>query len=197
MGKGVRKQRRSNTESDLRVEMINRPLKGVPDQVFRENVLRTLEDMDRRLTGMVADLARVKPSSDGGGPGLNPFQIEQVAGLIGARAQTVIGQEVADPQLQGQIAGGTVTSVNGAGGANISVTGGPITSSGSLTVSITATPTFTTVNATTQYNVGGTKVVGAQGAAVADAAGGATIDAEARTAINTLLARLRAHGLIA
>lgn len=43
----------------------------------------------------------------------------------------------------------------------------------------------------------GTKVVGIQGAAVADAAGGATIDAEARTALNALLARLRTHGLIA
>ena len=49
----------------------------------------------------------------------------------------------------------------------------------------------------TQYEVAGTKVVGARGAAVADASGGATVDAEARTAINTLLARLRAHGLIA
>lgn len=37
----------------------------------------------------------------------------------------------------------------------------------------------------------------AQPAAVADAAGGATVDAEARTAINTLLARLRVIGLIA
>lgn len=37
----------------------------------------------------------------------------------------------------------------------------------------------------------------AQGAAVADAAGGATVDAEARTAINTLLARMRTYGLIA
>lgn len=45
--------------------------------------------------------------------------------------------------------------------------------------------------------VGGTKVVGAQGSAVANASGGATVDAEARTAINTLLARLRTHGLIA
>ena len=60
-----------------------------------------------------------------------------------------------------------------------------------------ATPTVTTVNTTTGYNKSGTQVVGAQGAAVADAAGGATIDAEARTAINTLLARLRTHGLIA
>lgn len=37
----------------------------------------------------------------------------------------------------------------------------------------------------------------AQPAAVADAAGGATVDAEARTAINDLLARLRVIGLIA
>jgi hypothetical protein len=43
----------------------------------------------------------------------------------------------------------------------------------------------------------GTKVVGAQGAAVADATGGVTVDDEARTAINDLLARVRAHGLIA
>lgn len=36
-----------------------------------------------------------------------------------------------------------------------------------------------------------------QGAAVADATGGATIDAEARTAINAALARLRGPGFIA
>lgn len=48
------------------------------------------------------------------------------------------------------------------------------------------------------FKVSGNQVVGARGAAVADASGGATIDAEARTAINTLLARLRpaGHGLI-
>ena len=43
----------------------------------------------------------------------------------------------------------------------------------------------------------GVQVVSAQGTAVANASGGATIDAEARTAINALLARMRAHGLIA
>lgn len=47
------------------------------------------------------------------------------------------------------------------------------------------------------YQVNSIQVVGAQGAAVSDASGGATVDAEARTAINTLLARLRTHGLIA
>lgn len=45
--------------------------------------------------------------------------------------------------------------------------------------------------------VAGTQVVGARGAAIADASGGATVDAEARAAINALLARARAHGLIA
>lgn len=55
----------------------------------------------------------------------------------------------------------------------------------------------TNLDLTTSLKVNGTKVIGAQGALIADAAGGATIDAEARTAINTLLARLRAHGIIA
>jgi hypothetical protein len=48
-----------------------------------------------------------------------------------------------------------------------------------------------------EFASGATKVLGAQGAAVADASGGATVDAEARTAINALLARMRAHGAIA
>ena len=49
----------------------------------------------------------------------------------------------------------------------------------------------------TSLSVSGTKVIGAQGAAVANASGGAFVDAEARTALNALLARLRAHGIIA
>jgi hypothetical protein len=53
------------------------------------------------------------------------------------------------------------------------------------------------VNVGRQITVAGTKVVGAQGLAVADAAGGTTVDTEARAALNALLARLRAHGLIA
>lgn len=60
-----------------------------------------------------------------------------------------------------------------------------------------AVVTGTIINATSQYQAAGTKVVGAQGASVADATGGAVIDAEARAALNALLARVRAHGLIA
>ena len=52
-------------------------------------------------------------------------------------------------------------------------------------------------DALSAYRVAGTKVIGTQGAAVADATGGAVVDAEARTALNALLSRLRAHGLIA
>lgn len=53
------------------------------------------------------------------------------------------------------------------------------------------------INTDDSLEVSGTQVVGAQGAAVSDASGGATVDAEARTAINALLARVRVHGLIA
>lgn len=52
-------------------------------------------------------------------------------------------------------------------------------------------------NAGTAFFVAGTKVVGVQQAAVADASGGAIIDAECRAALNSLLAKLRTHGLIA
>ena len=58
-------------------------------------------------------------------------------------------------------------------------------------------PYLTAIGSTGGLQVGANKVVGTRGAAVADASGGATVDAEARTAINDLLARVRAHGLIA
>jgi len=53
------------------------------------------------------------------------------------------------------------------------------------------------VNAVTEYRVAGTKVVGAQGATISDPTGGTVQDSEARTAINTIIDRLQAHGLIA
>lgn len=73
---------------------------------------------------------------------------------------------------------------------------------GQLFVGSTAVPNAPVVRGSSvtvdpALSVSGNQVVGARGAAVADAAGGATIDAEARAAINALLARVRAHGLIA
>lgn len=78
-------------------------------------------------------------------------------------------------------------------GANIIITlaDDPVNSEADITIAVSANPDMTSLK------VSGTKVVGEQGAAVADASGGATVDAEARTAINDLLARLRTHGLIA
>jgi hypothetical protein len=45
--------------------------------------------------------------------------------------------------------------------------------------------------------IGGDQVVGARAAAISSPTGGAVVDAEARTALNLLLAALRNHGLIA
>lgn len=53
-----------------------------------------------------------------------------------------------------------------------------------------------TLAATTNFGMGGATPIG-RGAAIADAAGGATVDAEARTALNALLAQLRLFGFIA
>jgi hypothetical protein len=47
-----------------------------------------------------------------------------------------------------------------------------------------------------QLLIDGQKVVGARGAAIADPTGGSTIDAEARGALDQILAALRGHGLI-
>lgn len=90
---------------------------------------------------------------------------------------------------------GTVTDnalprFDGTGGLDLQNSGVVIDDSDNMTGLATA-------DASTSYKVAGTKVVGAQGAAVADASGGATVDAEARTALNALLARMRTHGLIA
>jgi Protein of unknown function (DUF2793) len=46
-------------------------------------------------------------------------------------------------------------------------------------------------------SLSGLQVVGARAAAIANPAGGTTIDSEARAALSSILAALRAHGLIA
>jgi len=48
-----------------------------------------------------------------------------------------------------------------------------------------------------RVSIAGVQVVGPQGAAIAAPEGGAVVDAEARGAVSTILAALRAHGLIA
>lgn len=80
----------------------------------------------------------------------------------------------------------------------VTITGaGVVTLADAVDIAVNATTGTKIGTATTQklsvYNA--TPI--AQGAAVADAAGGAVVDAEARTALNALLARIRAFGIIA
>ena len=49
----------------------------------------------------------------------------------------------------------------------------------------------------TVIRIGGNQVVGSRQSAVANVAGGTLIDAEARVAVNAILATMRTHGLIA
>jgi hypothetical protein len=89
-----------------------------------------------------------------------------------------------------------VTFINNTGSIFYGVAGGhEFFVSGTLYGTINTTG-FRLPSGAALYN-NSIKVVGAQGAAVADATGGVVIDAEARTALNALLARLRTHGLIA
>jgi hypothetical protein len=49
----------------------------------------------------------------------------------------------------------------------------------------------------TALHIAGEQVVGARQGAIAEPAGGSAVDAEARAAVNAILAALRGHGLIA
>lgn len=123
------------------------------------------------------------------------------------------------------VEGGTtiVTTINGAGGPNINFVsaigfafsggaGGNVimtvsnaalvrssigAAASGVNTDITELNGASQVDVSSRYEVAGTQVVGAQQAAIPDAAGGVTVDTEARAALNTLLAELRTHGLIA
>lgn len=126
--------------------------------------------------------------------------IKQQLQLIGVLREPLVGQEAVDPQLTAAATvPGTLTSINGTGGGNVTVTTTTDPSSGaaSFSVTLTSTPSFTTVDVSSGYKVGGVQVVGPQGPAIPDAVGGATIDVEARVALNAWLAQARSDGKIA
>lgn len=121
--------------------------------------------------------------------------------LLGVLREPLVGQEAQDPSLAtAATVPGTITDLTASGGSNLTVTvtsSGPGNSNRNINIVLSATPSFTTVNVSGHYEVGGTQVVGAQGAAIPDAAGGATIDVEGRAATNAILAFLRTWGAIA
>lgn len=183
---------------------ITRNLMNGQRELVPESVRRTIEEMEQRLSRTEQMVAALK--SNPNGSGLTSAQVRDVVGLIGARSQAVIGLDVADPQLPGTVGqGGTVTSVTITAGTNLTG-GGSVTTSGIITLNLSANPSVTTVDASTSYKVGGTKVIGAQGAAVADVASADATDLptvitlanEIKAQVNTAFARLRAatgHGL--
>ncbi len=65
-----------------------------------------------------------------------------------------------------------------------------------LTVRYTGGVWVKGVESALSFKIGGQQVVGARSAAILNVTGGSTVDAEARFAINTILAALRYHGLI-
>jgi len=85
--------------------MIQRNIKGKCE----EDVRRTIEDLDASITALQGQFTALAAKSNGNAP-LSQLQLSQVAGLIGARAQALIGPDTPDPVLA-QFGGGTVTAV--------------------------------------------------------------------------------------
>ena len=131
-------------------------------------------------------LARVLGGTGGTGAGGHGG----IAHLTGGDAGAGSGGNAGDVVL-------TPGSPDGAGVAGKISLAGPvdITDAKNITLGTTTGTKFGT--ATTQKLAFYNSAPIVQGAAVADASGGATIDAEARTAVNSLLARIRSLGLIA
>lgn len=109
---------------------IQRNLSGKID----ESVRRTIVEMDQRIDRIEQMLASVKALAlNGGGGGLTPQQRSDVAGLIGALGQGVIGVNQPDPVLQNLPTGnGTVVSVTAGNG----LSGGTFTTSGTIALLI-------------------------------------------------------------
>lgn len=113
----------------------------------------------------------------------NSFLFSGTAGLLTTTAAPTNGQILIGSTGVAPVVGAITGTAN-----QITVTLG----AGTIALSLPATVTVTTA-----YQVNATQVVTTQQAAVPDAAGGVVIDAEARAALNSLLAKLRTHGLIA
>ena len=116
--------------------------------------------------------------------------------LLGVLREPLVGDETPDPDLAtAATVPGTVTDITGVGGSNITVTvvsGGPGNGNRQITVDISATPVFTTVDVSGHYEVDGVQVVAEQGAAIPDAILGTEV-----ATINLILAFLRNWGAIA
>jgi hypothetical protein len=128
--------------------MITRNLNSwVAGDSKRELVRRTIEGLDTKISELSKRLDSL-PSNGHSTGGLTAQQRADVAGLIGALAQPLIGSTSQDPVLTSVANSpgtGTVTSVTVAAGTNLTG-GGTVTSSGTITLNTTLTPAFTSVS---------------------------------------------------
>jgi hypothetical protein len=109
---------------------------------FRPNLVGKVhpevERYIRRLQDEIEELRLKVERMPKGGSGSGGGAAAELAGLVGVLAQPELRSGATDPELESvSTQEGTVTSVNITAGTGIAATGGPITSSGSITVSVT------------------------------------------------------------
>jgi hypothetical protein len=107
---------------------------------YRGHVPKPVEQTLDRIVQFLGTLAERLEASEGEGRAAAAEfrqQTADLAGLIGARGQTLIGETSADPLLnQIPTGNGSVTSVAVSGGTTgLTTTGGPVTTSGTITMS--------------------------------------------------------------
>jgi hypothetical protein len=147
-----------------------------------QNVTLTPSGTGKVSAGAFTDVAgRIRAAGNTGpstGAGMEMFYTGTAGGIVSFdRGSSAFKQFTLD---------GDPIVINATSGGNVGIGGG---ASFKLDVS-------GDVNTSGVFRVGGTQVVGPRGAAVAAPSGGTAPDSQARTAINALIARLQAHGLI-
>ncbi len=170
-----------------------------------ETVAKQLDDILSALEAVQRDLAAVKAAPL---PDLNiSAALEQrIFSLVQGYATNLIGETAADDQLETLGTGnGTVSQVSISVSGNLSGSVATATTTPNVTLALSANPGFTTVDATTSYKIGGTKVIGARVTGWTAASGTATRSTfdtatvtlpELAQRVKAFLDDLIAHGLI-
>lgn len=196
--------------------MITRNIAGKVD----ESVRRTILELSAQVDSLSAELARVKAAPSNGAMGLSPFQLQQVAGLIGSLAQPLIGSTTSDPVLAGvpsssnavtnvgatSTSSGLTLASNGGTAPTITLSGTPNIGGANITSGTINTARLpATINIATAYQIAGVQVVNSQKTGWSAWTGSATRSTKDTTtatlanvaeALKALLDDLLAHGLI-
>ena len=127
--------------------MITRNLLDGKRALRPEEVVRTLSDLQSSIAEIAKRMDALPQNGNGGSGGLTPQQRRDVAGLIGALSQPLIGSPTTDPVLAGvPSSSNAVTNV----GANSTASGLVLASSGGTapTITLSGTPNIDGANIT-------------------------------------------------